>query len=66
MADKYAMKSGSKMTSDAFSEEHGQESIDRDKQEMARLGKRQELRVSYHSSYGEHSQLTSESVTLAS
>jgi hypothetical protein len=52
MADSYAMKSGSKYASEIHHSRTSSEiarnvekSADRDEQEMARLGKRQELRV---------------------
>lgn len=52
MGDSYAMKSGSKYASEIHHSRTSSEmarnvekSVDRDEQEMARLGKRQELRV---------------------
>lgn len=51
MADAYAMKSSSKFASEiqhsrtSSSENNGEKSVNRDEAEMAKLGKRQELRV---------------------
>ncbi|EXJ61484.1 uncharacterized protein A1O5_11800 [Cladophialophora psammophila CBS 110553] len=53
MADAFAMKSGGKFASEihhsrsSSSEQHGEKSVNRDEQEMARLGKRQELRRNF-------------------
>ncbi|ETI28184.1 hypothetical protein G647_00633 [Cladophialophora carrionii CBS 160.54] len=52
MVETYAMKSGSKIASEmhhsrSSSDQHGAKSVDRDEEEMARLGKRQELRRNF-------------------
>ncbi|OAP59078.1 hypothetical protein AYL99_06376 [Fonsecaea erecta] len=52
MADAFALKSGGKFTSEihhsrSSSEQNGEKSVNRDEQEMARLGKRQELRRNF-------------------
>ena len=55
MAQAYAMRSGDKFASEIHhsgasssddAQQHSGKSVDRDEEEMAKLGKRQELRVS--------------------
>ena len=55
MTDAFPMQSDSKIRSEIrlsqSSDQHGEKSINRDDQDMARLGKRQELRVGdFHTS----------------
>jgi hypothetical protein len=75
MAQSFAMKNGSKFASEIHHSRSsssddaghpGMKSANRDDEEMAKLGKRQELRVSNYGSTVKCVELTSYSVTLAS